>query len=297
MRGAKFLGGAYVYYASTGEPVTTANSNALGNVTGSFLGIEYVLTGPPLWHKGWKIPWNVNSGVHKFYVNASDGMGNFGSAETGIAPARNLVINPDTLAMTSIVLNDAGEEDVDFAPGDTVYLEIDIRYDDKNAHEAVNDPNPADPFNGPLSPTRGGVVTAHIGWGAFNFTSGEFDNVLTDLTLTYDTSSETWKGSYAIPSTTEDLAAVQAMISASDSANAPNTGSMFSSQFSIQDPETVEVEVPVDRWHNTTVSTGFEPPLVTGLAIGLLVVGLVVGIFVARSLKKNGGSSGKESME
>ncbi len=121
--------------------------------------------------------------------------------------------------------------------------------------------------------------------------------MLTDLTLTYDASSETWKGSYDIPSTTENLAAVQAIISASDSANAPNTGSMFSSQFSIQDPATVEI--PVDRWHNTTttLSTGFEPPVVTGLAVGLLVVGLVVGIFVARSLKKNRGSGGKESME
>ncbi len=73
---------------------------------------------------------------------------------------------------------------------------------------------------------------------------------------------------------------------------------MFSSQFSIQDPETIEV--PVDRWHNTTtnVTTGFEPPLVAGLGISLLAVGLVVGMVVTRFIKKNGrGGSGEESME
>jgi len=288
LRGAKFLGGGYVYYASTGEAVTAANSNALGNVTGAFLGITRALKAPPLWHHAWKLPWNAPTGSQRFYLNASDGMGNFGSAVTGTAPFPRVAIVPDILVVTSRIMNGTGGETVTFAPGETLRIEVEARYDDKEAHETVDDPNPVDPYNGPLTTARGGQVKAHIGWGAFNATSSMFANTLTNLTLTFDPATGKWVGTYTIPANTQNLTAVQAVITASDIASPANTGTAFSTQFAIKAPPEPEVvEVPRDVLR----STGFELPVVAGLAILLLVVGLAIGM--AASRRRGGGKSGE----
>ena len=285
LRGAKFLGGGYVYYASTGEAVTAANSNALGNVTGAFLGITRALKAPPLWHHAWKLPWNAPTGSQRFYLNASDGMGNFGSAVTGTAPFPRVTIVPDTLVVTSRMMNGTGGETVTFAPGETLRIEAEARYDDKEAHETVDDPNPVDPYNGPLTSARGGQVKAHVGWGAFNATSSMFANTLTNLTLTFDPATEKWVGTYQIPAGTQNLSAVQAVITASDGATPPNTGAAFSTQFAIKKPGVIEVPRDVFR------STGFELPVVAGLAIVLLLVGLGIGMLAFR--RRGGAKSGE----
>jgi len=282
LRGAKFLGGGYVYYASTGEAVTSANSNALGNVTGAFLGITRALKAPPLWHHAWKLPWNAPTGSQRFYLNASDGMGNFGSAVTGTAPFPRVAIVPDTLVVTSRIMNGTGGETVTFAPGDTLRLEVEVLYDDKDAHETEDDPNPVDPYNGPLTPTRGGQVRAHLGWGVYNATLGVFADELVNLTLSYNAATSTWSATYPIPANTQNLTTVQGVIMASDGASPANTGSVFSTQFSIRAPPEPEViEVPRDVLR----STGLELPVVAGLAILLLIVGLGLGVAASRRRK------------
>ncbi len=284
VRGAKFLGGGYVYYV-TGEAVTSANSDALGNVTGSFLGITRPMKAPPLWHQAWKVPWNAPTGAQRFWMNASDGRGNFGSAVSGTAPFRPVTIIPDVLEVATSLMNATGGETVTFAPGESLSLEVDVTYNDKNAHETVDDPTPADPYNGPLTTARGGQVKAHLGWGAFNATTSMFANTLTNLTLTFDVATSKWVATYTIPAGTQNLTAVQALITASDGATAPNTGTAFSTQFAIKTPPApVTVEVPRDIFR----STGFELPVVAGLAILLLIVGLGVGMTLSR--RRRGGS-------
>ena len=209
-------------------------------------------------------------------------MGNYGSAESGVAPSRAITIGPDILKVTPKLLNGTGVEKVSFAPGETLRVEADVRYNDKNARESVVDPNPVDPYSGPLTLTRGGVVKAHIGWGFFNATTSTYANLLVNLTLSYDSASQKWYGTYTVPTSTANLTAVQAVISASDGANAPNTGSAFTTQFTVQAPPTpVTIEVPV----TVEKSTGFELPMVAGLAIVLLIVGLGVGMMLSRGKK------------
>lgn len=275
VRGGKFIGGAYVAYASTGELVTDKNSNAAGNITGAILGETRVMVGPPIWHGAWLLPWNSPTGEVKFYVNASDGMGNTGSAVTGEAGTPRVTIVPDALVVTSRILNATGAVSVAFAPGDTIQIEAHAWYDDHAARNAA--------YEGPLNATRNGQVTVHIGWGAFNATSGRFANTLTDLSLTLDPTTETWRGSYVIPTTTGNLTAVQAVVTASDGANPPNVGAMMSTQFQVRSPAAPQiVEVPGP-------ATGFDMPVVAGLSVVLLIVGLAIGLALSRR-----GGRGKE---
>jgi len=286
VRGAKFIGGAFIQFESTGEYVNATNSpSAAGNITGAIFGATFNLNpagSPPYWHSGWKFGWNIPTGQAKFYINASDGRGNFGSAVTGSAPHPRVTIVADTLVVSTKIVNSTGVERVSFAPGQTFRVEVNATYNDKQAHETVADPNPVDPYNGPLTTARGGQVKAHIGWGAFNATSSMFANTLTNLTLTYDSTTRIWSASFTIPTTTANRTAVQALITSSDGATPANTGAVFTTQFAIQappSPEIIEVEVPVDR------STGFEMPVVAGLSVVLLIVGLGIGFVVSRMRK------------
>lgn len=275
VRGGKYIGGAYVYYASTGETVTDLNSNAVDNITGAFLGETNFLQGAPLWHSVWYIPWDAPTGAVKFYVNASDGMGNFGSAVTGVGVIPRVTIVPDTLDVSSRILNGTGQESVLFAPGDTVRFEVEAAYDDHASHNFD--------YIAPLNSTRGGVVTIHVGWGDYNATSGKFANVLADLTLTLNPATETWVGTYQIPAGTANLSDVQAVVSVHDGASPPNTGTAFTTSFAIRSPPAPQiVEVPVEVPGPTT---GLEAPLVGALSFVLLVMGLGVGYAVSRRRK------------
>lgn len=286
VRGGKFIGGAYVTYASTGEDVTTQNSNAAGNITGAILGMTNVMVGPPIWHSAWYFPWNAPVGQVKFYVNASDGMGNTGRAVTGEAGNRAVTIVPDTLQVKARIMNATGAESVTFAPGDTMSFEVEARYDD---HAAVN---PA--YVAPLNATRGGQVKVHVGWGSFNASSGVFANTLTNVTLTLDVASQVWKGQYTIPTGTANLTGVQAVVTASDGATPPNVGTTMTTQFTVRKPpapEIVEVPVTVEK------STGFEMPVVAGLSIVLLLAGLGVGMVMSRRRRGNDKPSAAEPEE
>ena len=279
VRGAKFIGGAYVYYASTGEEVTGTNSNAAGNITGAILGETRVLVGPPLWHSAWYFPWDAPVGEVKFYVNASDGRGNVGSAVTGQGTNSRLTIVPDTLVVSARILNATGADSVNFAPGDTIRIVADVRYDDHAARNTA--------YEGPLNATRGGSVAVHLGWGAFNATSGRFANLLADVTLSLDVPTQTWIGTYAIPAGTANLTAVQGVVTAADGASPANTGAAFTTQFAIRTPAAPEIlEVPVPG-----PSTGFEMTTVSVIAVALLAAGMAVGFVVSRMRRKNGGAA------
>ena len=132
----------------------------------------------------------------------------------------------------------------------------------------------------PLNGTRGGQVTAHLGWGAYNVTSGMFANTLTNLTLTLDTATQTWIGTYQIPAGTANTTGLQAVVIARDGASPPNTGSAFTTQFAIRSPPVPQIiEVPVEVPGPTT---GFEAMTVGLVAVVLLVVGLGIGFALSR---------------
>jgi hypothetical protein len=272
VRGAKFIGGANIYFASTGEAVTDLNSDAVGNITGAILGETHVLHSPPLWHSAFYFPWDAPTGAVKFYVNASDGRGNFGSAVTGSGTSPRMTIVPDTLVVSTRIRNGTGPESVLFAPGNTIRLEVEASYTDHAANNFA--------YVAPLNGSRGGQVTAHIGWGAYNVTSGMFENTLTNLTLTLDTATQTWVGTYQIPASTANTTGLQAVVTASDGASPPNTGSAFTSQFAIRSPPVPQIiEVPVEV---PGPSTGFEAMTVGLVAAVLLVVGLGIGFALSR---------------
>jgi hypothetical protein len=133
-------------------------------------------------------------------------------------------------------------------------------------------------------------VRAHIGWGDYNFTSGMFENVLTNVTLSLDTATQTWFVSYVIPAGTANLSAVQAVITATDGASPPNVGTGFTTQFSIRTPPSPNiVEVPVPG-----PATGMPTETVALVSVVLLVVGLGIGWLLSRG---RGRKSGPKEVE
>jgi len=125
---------------------------------------------------------------------------------------------------------------------------------------------------------------ATLGTGTFNSTSGIYAGFLANITLTLDTVAQTWSGTYAIPAGQAAVTDVQARVSATDSTNPPNAGGAFTTRFAIRAPDIVEVP----EYRNTTVkqSTGFETPIVGGIAIVLLLAGIGIGYVMTRGRKK-----------
>jgi len=281
-RGGEIIARVYVTYASNGEFVNgTANPIARGNITGTVFGVTKILTWQNIyhfWRNAFFPDWQTPSGVFRFNASASDGKGNFGS---GISPAFGLTawkIVPAILKVVPRILNASGAETVDFRPGETVTIEATVTYERHNSHNFA--------FPGPLNATRGGTVTATLGAGTFNATTGIYQTFLANVTLTLNPATQKWIGTYPIPATLANRTDVQARISANDSTSPANSGGAFTTRFAIKAPALVEVPVNVYRNTTTTQSTGFETPVVGGIAILLLLLGVGVGFAVSRGRKK-----------
>ena len=284
-RGGEVIARAYVTYASNGQFVNgTANPAARGNITGTIWGLTKNLTWQNVYHF-WRAAffpaWNTSAGVFQFYVDASDGKGNFGS---GVSFAFGLTawkIVPAILKVVPAVLNASGGETVLFRPGETVTIKVAVTYEGHKAHNFA--------FPGPLNQTRGGQVNATLGAGTFNTATNMYATFLANMTLTLDVPTQTWIGNYQVPANQANLTDVQARISATDGTNPPNAGGAFTTRFAIKaTPAPQIIEVPNDIYHNATVtqSTGFEVPIVGGIAILLLAVGVGVGYVMSKMRKK-----------
>ncbi len=281
-RGAEFVGGAWVYYASTGEPVTNLVETAKDNIVGTILGEAKVLGWKSYasnWHTVWFFPWDAPVGTTVFTVNASDGQGNTGSARTGTYWNTAVNIGPAVLTMSVKLLNETGTEAITFQPGGKITVEAKVAYSAHNAHNKV--------FAGPLTPTRGGVVNASLGWGFFNATTGKFNETLTNISLTYDQDAAVWRATYTIPAGTANITSLQAVIFATDGAGTPpNSGKAFTTMFSIKSAPQAPPPPPPPP-EEDEVEEGFSGVVVGGLSIVTLLAGLGIGVVVSRNAKQS----------
>lgn len=284
-RGAEFVGGAFVYYASTGEPVTSEVPTTKDNITGTILGETKVMPWRGYasnWHHVWFFPWDAPVGAAEFRVDASDGLGNTGTAVSGTTWNSAVTIGPAILSVKTRVVDSTRNETVTFVANETLYIEAEVSYESHNAHNKE--------FAGPMKPDRGGQAVATLGWGGFNTTSGMFHVFYTNVTLSYDSDAKAWVGSYKIPADSDNITNVQAAVFAKDAAGEPpNSGSTFTTMFSIQamPPPPVPPPPPPEEEED---EEGFGIAVVGGLSALTLLVGLGLGMVVFRRPKQGAGT-------
>lgn len=269
-RGGEVIARAYVRYASTGEIVNgTRVPSARGNITGTLFGLTKTLTWQNVyqfWRAAFFPTWNQSTGVIVFTADASDGRGNRGSGSSFPTGLTAWKIIPAVLKVVPRVLNESGAEAVVFEPGDTVRIEARVTYESHNAHNRA--------FPGPLNATRGGLVTAVLGYGAFNATSGLFATTVATLTLAHNASTEYWSAEYVVKDTDPLRADLQVYISASDGAGPPpNTGKAFTTMLAFGAP-------PPSPPPPTLA--GLDPIVVGAISLLLLVAGVGAGVFLGR---------------
>lgn len=278
-RGGEVIARAYVRYASTGEIVNgTRVPSAKGNITGTLFGLTKTLAWQNVyqfWRAAFFPTWNQSTGVIVFTVDASDGRGNRGTGSSFPAGLTAWKIIPAVLKVVPRVLNGSGAGAVVFEPGDTVRIEARVTYESHNAHNRA--------FPGPLNATRGGQVTAVLGYGAFNATPGLFATTVATLTLAHNAATENWSADYVVKDTDPLRADLQVYISASDGAGSPpNTGKAFTTTLAFREP-------PPSPPPPTPA--GLDPTVVAAISLLLLVAGVGAGVFLGR--RGRGGTPSK----
>ena len=278
-RGGEVIGRAYVRYASNGEFVNgTATPSAKGNITGTAFGLTKTLTWQNVfhfWRSAWFPTWNATTGVFIFTAQASDGLGNRGTGSSFPTGLTAWKVTPAVLKVVPRVLNEGGAEAVVFERGDTVRIEARVTYEGHNAHNRE--------FPGPLNATRGGNVTAVLGYGAFNATSGLFATTVATLTLAHNAATENWSATYVVKDTDPLRADLQVYISASDGAGSPpNTGKVFTTMLAFRAlPSSPPPPTPA----------GLDPIVVGAISLLLLVAGVGAGVVLGR--RGRGGTPSK----
>lgn len=283
-RGGEVIARAYVYYASNGEFVNgTDTPSANGNITGTAFGLTQTLRWQNVyhfWRWAWFPAWDQAIGVFNFTAQASDGQGNHG---TGYSPEFGLTawkINPAILKVVPRILNGTGSETVTFQPGDTVVIAARVTYEGHNAHNRA--------FPGPLNATRGGAVTAVLGYGPYNASSGQFGTTLATLTMAHDAVTENWTATYQVKATDSLRSDLQVVIKASDGTSPSNTGSSFTTRFAFQPVEETPPPPP------PAAAPGIDPLYVGILAVVALVAGTAIGVTISRRRRVSPAAPKKE---
>jgi hypothetical protein len=223
-RGEKFIPRFYVSYAS--------NNVALTNNT---KGIYITFTQPDgtkanaswdafagLFDASVLPNWNYTSvGSWNPTVTAGDAAGNTGTYKYSGIP---FTITPTELSTTITVLDSTtGQTVTGLYNGESIVIQAAITY--------PTNPEPVKGFVGPLNSTRGGIVTAEVGWGFYNATSGAFGGktpggLLGTVLMSYSSSNGVWTGQFessSLPTLAKGTNYV-VVISSTDKASPPNTG-------------------------------------------------------------------------
>ena len=257
----------------------------------------------PNWNYTYVGPWNP-------VINATDTAGNVGVFMYTGSP---FTISPAQLS-TSIQLIDAktNQTVTSLYSGETV-----------NIRAAITYPTNAEPvtgFVGPLdSATRGGVVTAMVGYGYYNATSKTFGGgaknpgtLLGTVAMTYSGANGTWTGQYTATSLPALPAGTlyQVVVTSSDKASPPNTGlgslnigpssgavaptTVLTTVVTSQSttvlttvPTTTTLVTTVSGSQSATSSSGLQAisTLTLGAATITLIIGVLVGILARRPSK------------
>lgn len=308
-RGFKIFPRFYITYASNGAPLNKSASNVVTftlpdntKVNASYHSPTkeapfpygfYIGKFQPNWNYTAVGPWSPTATI-------SDGLGNVATYQY-VGPAFSLT--PAQLS-TSIQLTDTRTSQAasGFYNGQTVSIQATITY------PANAEPVPG--YVGYLNPTtRGGIVTALVGWGYYNSTAGTFGGanktggLIAKVPLSYVAGTNgTWAGTLGVSNlpAIANGASYQVIVTSSDAANPPNQGfasvnvppATFAPGTSA--PPTVTQTVTggqttitqtVSGGQSTSSSSsgaaggvGFSLAIAT--AVGTLIVGLVAGIVV-----------------
>ncbi len=243
-RGQEMLAQFHITYASNGATVENAATwvnktftthGALvtytlpdGTVATASLHAPSATTWHQAWYQGHVWPtWN-SSWVGNYYptVKASD---QYGNAATYTYSGYPYPIAAATLT-TAISLSDAktGQLVTGLYNDQSVIVSANIQYTNP-----LVGADTVKGFAGPLdAATRGGVVTAVVGWGPYNTTSGTFGTaklpggLIAEVPMTYSTTTDVWTGPLNIGTlpTLVNATAYEVIITSHDSAQPANTG-------------------------------------------------------------------------
>jgi hypothetical protein len=283
-RGTKMFPRFYIYFASTGTAVNNLDPGISVNYTlpdgstasaswdrfaGLFVGKLY-----PTWNYSYVGPWSPGATI-------GDAAGNSASFQYASAP---YVISPVELT-TSIQTADAatGAPVTSLSDGLGVTISATITY--------PTNAEPVSGFVGPLdSATRGGVVTAQVGWGYYNETSGSFASgssggLIGTIKMSYTGSNGTWTGNFESGSLPKlpTGSTYEIAVTSKDKASPSNVG------FAIVDLASAANQNTTVTATSTTTSVTTQSVVQTvqsipsvvyaGLAI-LLILGVLIGYIV-----------------
>jgi len=222
-RGEQFIPRFYAHYASNDALMTNNTKGASINFTTPSGQEENAPwdSYAHLFDNAVSPNWNYTYvGAWSPVVTASDAAGNNGTYKYTGSP---FVITPAELS-TSITLlsTSTGQGLASISNGEGVTIVAAITYP-TNA-----EPTPG--FVGPLTPARGGSVTAQVGWGFYNMSTGTFGGskspgaLIGTVLMTY--SNKTWTGQFESDSlpTLPAGATYEVAVSSKDGASPVNTG-------------------------------------------------------------------------
>ena len=272
-RGSEIFPRFFVYYLSNGASVTNLQ---LSNVS-------YALPGGAManatWHKpgvegvgffiGKILPdWNYTF-VGPYYPNAT-ATDYYGNVVNYTYMGRPFLILPATLSSQTQFFDDKANATVtSLYSGESVTVDANVTY---SASLVSGSAIPT--FVAPLDPTRGGTVTAMIGWGNFNATTNSFGGsrpggLLASVQLTYSQDNGTWVGQVNAPALPSGASGYKVVVVSSDNAAPANSGS------EILDMATATAPVASSSLGGLT----FSQVLFT--AVATLIVGLAAGIITS----------------
>jgi hypothetical protein len=284
VRGVKFVPIFLVTYASTGGPMENATQKASVTFTdpdhsvrvAAYQGGKWVGTVDPNWNFTSVGPWSPSA-------NATDGLGNTGTFTYQGAP---FVFMPATLTTyASLVDAKSGQEVTTLGDGESVGIQALVTYPPWTAE-------PITGFAGPLDPTRGGAVTALVGYGFYNSTTQTFGGgnnqggLIAKVSLTYSGHGGVWTGTFNASSlpTLPAGASYQVVVNAMDDASPPNTGAATLPLL----PTTTQPRVTTTSTETLVQAVASSVPSWAYAAMALLlVVGFGIGYVVKRSTSKS----------
>jgi len=256
-RGTKMFPRFYIYFASNGAPATNNTAGikvtftmpdktiaTAGWDSGAHLFVGKV---QPTWNYTYVGPWSPTA-------NITDAAGNSATYTYTGTPFN---ISPVPLA-TNVVLTDATTKLPIAAiyTGETVNIQATITY--------PTNAEPVPGFVAPLDATaRGGVVTALVGWGAYNSTATTFGGsakspgaLIATVKLTYTGANGTWTGQFVATSlpTLPSGQTYAVAITATDKASPANTGLQIASLAPAPTPASIATTT-VTSISSTTVTT------------------------------------------
>jgi hypothetical protein len=287
-RGTKLFPRFYITYASNGAKITNLTPGATvtyttpdGTVVAAtwdrFVGL-FVGKVQPNWNYTAIGPWNPS-------MNVSDAAGNQGSFQYTGSP---FVISPVELDTQLNVVDPSGNAVTGLYNGQSVTIEATIFY--------PTNAEPVPGFVAPLNASRGGAVTAQVGWGYYNVTSGTFGGsspgaLLGTVLMSYSTNG-TWTGQFlsnSLPAL-QGGSTYEVVVSAKDAASPANVGfAMENLAPATQGPTTTQTTTAVSTVVSTVATTTTQnvvetvqaiPDLVYASLAILLILGVVIGYIV-----------------